>query len=138
MVKYQPDTPGFTRVFSGAPWEEKVGYCRALQARGHVWITGTAPVNPDGSTHAPGDMYAQTVKCLDLIEKALAELGANMETIVRTRLYVTDISQWEAVGKAHQERFGDHPPTTTMIEVKGLIDPDMLIEIEADAFTQPG
>lgn len=124
------------RVFSNAPWEKQVGYCRALRRGAHVWVTGTAPVMDDGSTYAPGDPYAQTARCLELIETALARLDAKMEHVVRTRLYVTDIARWEAIGRAHAAVFKDFPPTTTMIQVVGLIAPDMMVEIEADAYVE--
>ena len=122
------------RVWSGAPWEAKVGYCRAIRAGDLVWVTGTAPVEPDGSTHAPGDAYRQAARCLTLIEAALRDLDTDRKAIVRTRLFVTDIARWEEYGRAHAEFFGDHVPTTTMVEVSRLIAPDMLVEIEADAF----
>ncbi|TNE90656.1 MAG: RidA family protein [Deltaproteobacteria bacterium] len=121
------------RVFSGAPWESEVGYCRAMRVGDRILVTGTAPVAEGGGVHAPGDAYAQTQRCLDIIEQALSELGAGMEHVVRTRMFVTDISRWEAYGKAHGERFRAHPPCTTMVEVRALIDPEMLIEIEAEA-----
>ena len=123
-----------TRAFSGAPWEARVGYCRALRYGQHVAVTGTASVAPGGGVHAPGDGYAQSKRCFEIIEQALGQVGASMENVVRTRMFVTDISRWEEYGRAHQEAFSAHPPTTSMIEVKGLIDPDMLIEIEADAY----
>lgn len=123
----------FERVFSGAPWESRVGYCRALRAGDLIFVTGTASVAEGGGVHAPGDAYSQTRRCLDIIEQALAELGADLGCVVRTRMFVTDISRWEEYGRAHGERFHDHPPTTSMIEVRSLIDPEMLIEIEADA-----
>lgn len=123
----------FDRVFSGAPWESRVGYCRALRAGDLIFVTGTAPVAEGGGVHAPGDAYAQTRRCLDIIEQALAGLGADLGCVVRTRMFVTDISRWEEIGRAHGERFRDRPPTTTMVEVRALIDPEMLIEIEADA-----
>ena len=122
----------FRRVFSGAPWESRVGYCRALRAGNRIFVTGTASVR-DGSVFAPGDPYAQTVRCLEIIRNALAELGADLSHVVRTRLFVTDISLWQEFARAHGEAFADHPPTTTMVEVSALIDPAMLIEIEADA-----
>jgi len=122
------------RVYSNAPWEKQVGYCRALRRGPHIWVTGTAPIMDDGSTYAPGDPYAQTARALELIEKALTALDAGMEHVVRTRLYVTDITRWEAIGRAHAAVFKEFPPTTTMIQVSGLIAPDMMIEIEADAF----
>jgi len=124
----------FERSFTGAPWEKKVGYCRALRAGNDIYVTGTAPVTDSGEVFAPGDATAQARRCLEIIECALAELGADRTAIVRTRLFVTDISRWAEYGDAHREFFGDHVPTTTMVEVKGLIDPEMLIEIEADAY----
>lgn len=125
------------RVFSGTPWESAVGYCRALRVGSQILVSGTAPSDGQGGTVAPGDGYAQTHRCLTIIEEALEELGASLADVVRTRMYVTDIGQWEAIAKAHQERFGDHPPTSTMVEVAGLINPDMVIEIEAEAYSAP-
>lgn len=122
------------RTFSSAPWERQVGYCRAIRAGQHIHVTGTAPVADDGSVFAPGDAYAQTLRCFDIIARALADLGASVEHVVRTRLFVTDISRWQEYGRAHGEVFADHPPATTMVEVSALIDPAMLIEIEADAY----
>jgi len=126
----------FQRVFSGAPWEEKVGYCRVLRAGERVFVTGTAPVAEGGGVHAPGDAYAQARRCLEIIRRALAEAGVGMERVARTRMFVTDIARWEEFGRAHREAFGAHPPTTTMVEVSRLIDPEMLIEIEADAVAE--
>ncbi|MCA9691218.1 MAG: RidA family protein [Myxococcales bacterium] len=121
-------------VFSGAPWEAEVGYCRALRTGSLVFVTGTAPVNEDGSTFAPGDAYAQATRCFALIGKALAGLDAAPRHVVRTRMFVTDIARWREYGQAHREFFeGAGRPTTTMVEVSRLIDPAMLIEIEADA-----
>ena len=121
------------RAFSGAPWEKQVGYCRALRAGNHIYVTGTASVDPGGTVHAPDNHYAQAKRCLEIIERALKELGASRKHIVRTRLFVTDISKWEEFGTAHREFFGDDVPSTSMIEIQALIDPEMLIEIEADA-----
>jgi len=123
----------FQRIFSGAPWEDEVAYCRALRAGNVVYVTGTAPLEPDGSVHSPGDGLAQTRRCLEIIEKALAELGVGMDRVVRTRMFVTDIDRWQEYAKGHREAFQDHPPTTTMVEVTRLIHPNMLIEIEAEA-----
>ncbi len=123
----------FKRAFSGAPWEAKVGYCRAIKAGDHIYVTGTAAVDEKGNAFAPGDAYAQAKRCLEIIERALRDLGADRACVVRTRIFVTDISRWQEFGKAHQEFFGAHPPATTMVEVKSLIDPAMLIEVEADA-----
>ncbi len=121
------------RVFSAAPWESKVGYCRAIKAGDLIFVTGTAAVDDNGKTFEPGNAYAQAKRCLLLIERALKGLGADLSSVVRTRMFVTDISQWQEFGRAHGEAFRDFPPETTMVEVKSLIEPDMLIEIEADA-----
>ena len=122
-----------TRVFSGAPWEPKVGYCRAIRAGSHIYVSGTAPVDDEGHVFAPGDAYRQARRCLEIVERALKELECGRESIVRTRMFVTDISQWQDYGRAHGEFFSEHPPATTMVEVSSLVDKDMLIEIEADA-----
>ena len=121
------------RVFSGAPWEDAVGYCRALRAGDVIHVTGTAPMDPDGTVHAPGDGRAQARRCLSIIQDALAQLGAGLEHVVRTRMYTTDIGRWEEYAEAHREAFEGHPPTTTLVEVSRLIHADMLIEIEAEA-----
>lgn len=123
----------FKRAYSNAPWEARVGYCRAVQAGNQIFITGTAAVDDDGNTFAPGDAKAQTRRCLQIIEKALAEFGASLKDVVRTRMFVTDIELWQEFGEVHGEFFRQHPPATTMVEVSRLIQPDMLIEIEADA-----
>ena len=124
----------FTRVTSKAVWEDLVGYCRALKAGDHVFVTGTAPVDESGAgVHAPGNAEAQAARCLELIERALSQLGLDRTRITRTRMFVTDISRWAEFGRAHAAFFGAHRPTTTMVQVSALIDPAMLIEIEADA-----
>ena len=121
------------RAFSGAPWEGKIGYCRALRVGDRVFVTGTASVAEDGGVYAPGDPYAQAHRCLEIISRALADVGASLSDVVRTRMFVTDIGLWQEFGRAHGEVFAGTPPTTTMVQVEALIDPDMLIEIEADA-----
>ncbi len=126
----------FQRVFSDAPWEAQVGYCRALRAGDRIFVTGTAPVAPGGGVHAPGDAYRQTLRCLEILAEALVQLGANITDVTRTRMFVTDIDRWSEYGRAHAETFGDHPPATTMVEVRRLIHEDMLIEIEADAVVE--
>jgi isochorismate pyruvate lyase len=125
--------PELVRVQSGAPWEDQVGYCRAVRAGNLIFVTGTAPVAESGGVHAPGDAEAQAARCLAIIEEALHKLGADRENIVRTRIFVTDITRWAEYGRAHAAFFGDHRPATTMVEVRALIDPEMLVEIEADA-----
>lgn len=122
-----------TRVFTGAPWEPKVGYCRAIRRGSIIAVTGTVSIDESGQLWARDDAYGQAKRCLEIIQKAMAPLGADKRDIVRTRMFVTDISLWEEFGRAHGEFFADYPPTTSMIEVKSLIDPQMLIEIEADA-----
>ncbi|MDJ0794295.1 MAG: RidA family protein [Woeseiaceae bacterium] len=121
------------RIQSGAPWESQVGYCRAVRVGSQVAVSGTAPVGDDGEVVGVGDAYAQAKRCIEIIEKALVEVGAELADVVRTRMFVTDISQWEAIGRAHGEAFGEIRPATTMVEVTALIGPDMLVEIEADA-----
>lgn len=121
------------RAFSGSPWEPVVGYCRAVRVGDLVFVTGTAPVAEGGGVHAPGDAYEQARRCFEIIERALHVVDAEMRHVVRTRMFVTDISRWHEYGRAHAERFAENPPATTMVEVKGLIDPQMLVEIEADA-----
>jgi hypothetical protein len=124
------------RAFSGAPWEGKVGYCRAIKQGNHIAVSGTAPVGPDGHVYAPGDAYRQARRCLEIVEHALKDLGASISSVTRSRMFVTDISLWADYGRAHQEFFGNNPPATSMVEVKSLIDPQMLIEIEVDAIVQ--
>jgi isochorismate pyruvate lyase len=126
------------RATSGAPWEKKVGYCRAVRKGPFVAVSGTAPVAPGGGVHAPGDAHAQAQRCIEIAEKALRELGATLADVVRTRMFVTDVSRWAEFGRAHAEAFGAHPPATTMVEVKALVDPAMLVEIEFDAIVGDG
>ena len=125
---------GRVTISSGAPWESVVGYCRAVRTGPHISVSGTAPVGDDGEVVGVGDAYTQAKRCIEIIERALNEAGAGLEHVVRTRMFVTDISQWEAIGQAHGEAFGEIRPSTSMVEVSALIDPDMLVEIEADAF----
>ena len=121
------------RAHSGAPWEKEVGYCRAVRAGDLIHVSGTAPVAADGGVHAPGDGYEQARRCFEIALEALSELDAGPADVIRTRMYVTDISRWSEFGRAHAEVFGEHPPATSMVQVAALIDPDMLIEIEMDA-----
>ena len=123
----------FQRTSSGATWEKQVGYCRAVRAGNLIFVSGSAPVAEGGGAYAPGDAYRQALRCLEIIEQALRSLGAGLPDVVRTRMFVTDISRWPDFGRAHAEAFGAHPPATSMVEVRALIDPAMLIEIEADA-----
>lgn len=120
------------RVYSGAPWEQEAGYCRAIRAGDHVYVTGTVALGPEGSVHAPGDGYRQAQRCLEIIDEALGKLGAGREHVVRTRMFVTEISRWKEFGRAHAEFFGEHRPATSMVQA-GLISDEFLIEIECDA-----
>jgi len=126
-------SPRVQRAYSGAPWEQEVAYCRALRVDERIFISGTAPVGDHGGVHAPGDAYGQARRCFEIIDRALKELGAARTDVVRTRMFVTDIQKWSEFGRAHREFFSDAPPATTMVEVKALIDPAMLIEVEAEA-----
>lgn len=121
------------RISSGGPWESVVGYSRAVRTGNHVFVAGTTAAQPDGTVFGGGDGYLQAKRCFEIVEAALAEAGAAMRHVVRTRMFVTDISRWEEFGRAHGEVFGDIRPAATMVQVSALISPAMLIEIEADA-----
>ena len=118
---------------SGAKWESIVGYSRAVRVGNRIYVTGTTATDENGEIVGVGDAYAQTVQTIKNIEHALKALNASLENVVRTRMFVTDISRWEDYGRAHGEFFREIMPATTMVEVSSLIDPLMLIEIEADA-----
>ena len=125
-------------ISSGAPWESLVGYSRAVRIGNTIHVSGTTAVDEQGMLMGIGDAYTQTRRILDIIGQALEEAGSSIRDVVRTRIYVTDISQWEAVGRAHGEVFGSVRPAATMVQVAALIDPDMMVEIEAEAIAGSG
>ncbi|MBN1213447.1 MAG: RidA family protein [candidate division Zixibacteria bacterium] len=119
-------------IYSGSPFEAQIGFSRAVRIGSIVAVAGTAPIAPGGATACPGDAYGQARRCLEIIEKAVTEAGGRLTDIIRTRIYVTDMSRWEEIGHAHSEFFSDIRPVSTLVEVKGLARPDWLVEIEAD------
>lgn len=120
------------KVSTGSPWEPVVGYCRAIRVGNIVEVAGTTAMK-DGEVIGKGDAYLQTIQIFKTIEEALLKVGARMQDVVRTRIFVTDISKWEQIGKAHGEYFKDIRPVATMVEVNALIDPELLVEIEVQA-----
>ncbi len=121
---------------SGVEYEAIVGYSRVVRAGSQVWVAGCTATMEDGAIAGPGDAYVQARQTLSNVEAALAQVGARLQDVVRTRMYVTDITQWEAVARAHGEYFADIRPVTAMLEVSSLLDPRMMVEIEADAFME--
>ena len=119
-------------ISSGSPFEIPIGFSRAVRIGGIIAVAGTAPIGPDGSTSHPNDLYNQTKRCLEIMEKAISDAGGQLENVIRTRIYLKDISEWEKAAKAHGEYFSEIRPACTFIEVKGLINKEWLVETEAD------
>ena len=126
------------RVSSGSPYEDRIGFSRAVRRGPHIWVAGTGPLLPSGDTACPGDAYGQAKRCLAIIMDALQAVGAGPADVVRTRLLMTDISRWEEATRAHAEMFAAARPAATLMGVQALARDDWIIEIEADAFIAPG
>jgi len=120
-------------VSSGSPLEPEIGFSRAVRVGAHIAVAGTAPIAAEGGTACPGDVYGQTRRCLEIIDKALQDAGAFLQNVTRTRIMLTDMKRWREAARAHGEFFGEARPACTFVQVSGFIDPTWLVEIEADA-----
>ena len=123
-------------IASGSPFEPQIGFSRAVRVGNVVAVSGTAPIAEDGGVAAPGDMYGQTKRCLEIISQAIAKAGLTLDSVIRTRVMLTDMSRWREAAKAHGEVFGSVRPASTFVEVKGLVDKAWLVEIEADCIVE--
>ena len=123
-------------ISSGSPYEKSIGFSRAVRIGNVIAVSGTAPIGPDGRTVGEGDAYAQARRCLEIIKEAIEEAGGRLQDVVRTRIYITDLSVWEQVGRAHGEFFTEIRPAATMVVVKSLVDPVWLVEIEAECIVR--
>jgi enamine deaminase RidA (YjgF/YER057c/UK114 family) len=119
-------------VSSGSAYEKPIGFSRAVRIGNFISVSGTAPIGPDGNTSSPGDLYRQTIRCIEIIKKAIMDAGGQLDNVIRTRVFLKDISEWEKAAKAHGEYFTDIRPACTFVEIKGLIKDDWLVEMEAD------
>ena len=127
-----------SQISSGSPLEPRIGFSRAVRVGGFVAVSGTAPIAADGSVAARGDVYGQTKRCLEIIGQAVSDAGLTVEDVIRTRIMLKDISRWEEAARAHGEVFAAIKPACTFVEVKGFIDPEWLVEVEADCVAQTG
>jgi enamine deaminase RidA (YjgF/YER057c/UK114 family) len=123
-------------VSSGSAYEKPIGFSRAVRIGNFISVSGTAPIGKDGNTAFPGDLYHQTIHCIEIIKKAICDAGGNLENVIRTRVYLKDISEWEKAAKAHGEFFTNIRPACTFVEIKGLIKDDWLVEMEADCIIE--
>ena len=124
------------RVSSGSLFEKTIGFSRAVRIGNMIAVSGTGPIAPDGSTASPGDAYAQAKRCLEIIAEAIKEAGGSLDNVFRTRMYITDASDQDKIGRAHGEYFGEIKPASTMVVVKALVRDDWLVEIEADCYAE--